>query len=244
MLSATAVSRRPSALPKLPTIADLLKIYGVQASARLSQNFLLNPNVTRSILDRSRFAFGAASSLSQTLVVEVGPGPGILTRSLLEAGADCVVGVELDTRFAPILDQLHEASDGRFAPIYGNMLTHDHADIVRKACEMRGCTPQDFGQVHIVGNLPFGVSNRLMMDWLRMAETGSLPVTSMLLMFQKEVGDRIVAPPGKHPRSRYSVLAQLIFNIRQVCVVKGATFVPPPKVDASVIACVAIGVCM
>ncbi|KAJ1990868.1 hypothetical protein H4R33_001573 [Dimargaris cristalligena] len=218
-------------LPRLPAVRDLIKLYGLSAQSQLSQNFILDKNIT------DKIARCADIGPSESVIVEVGPGPGLLTRSLLDLGIENMVAVEKDSRFLPTLSQLADASDSRLKVIQGDMLTVQHDDILKAL----GLTiPQTkIKQVHILGNLPFSVATPLLAQWLGglSARTGIFASfeTSMTLMFQKEVAERIVAPVSTSPRGRLSVAAQSLCHTNLVYRVPADSFVPRPKVDAAVV---------
>ncbi|KAJ2783078.1 hypothetical protein H4R18_001899 [Coemansia javaensis] len=221
-------------LPKLPSVRDLTRIYNLRAKQQLSQNFLMDKNITDKIVGL------AGLELDNALCVEVGPGPGLLTRSILEHGAQRVVGVEKDPRFRPMLDQLQVASGGRFQGIVGDMLAVDHAQIIDCGRRLGGGEPAAaFDSVHLIGNLPFSVATPLLVQWLHQlaARRGifAQPSVSMTLMFQREVGDRITAIHSEPPRGRLSVLAQSVCDAFKIYNVPASAFVPRPKVDATVV---------
>ncbi|KAI8340466.1 S-adenosyl-L-methionine-dependent methyltransferase [Chlamydoabsidia padenii] len=216
-------------LPRLPSIRELIKLYGLSAKSQLSQNFILDKNITDKIVRCARL------SEDTPLVVEVGPGPGLLTRSILDAGVRNLVAVEKDDRFQPTLKQLAEASQDRLKVIQGNMLDISHQTILDKA------PPLTMGPLHIMGNLPFNVATPLLLQWLHMLAGrqglfGASPDgTGMTLMFQKEVGDRLVAKESTGHRGRLAIMAQSLCDVQEVYHVPASVFVPKPKVDASVI---------
>ncbi|KAJ1787937.1 hypothetical protein IW139_002698 [Coemansia sp. RSA 353] len=223
-------------LPKLPSIRDLTRIYNLQAKQKLSQNFLMDRNVTNKIISL------AGLELDNALCVEVGPGPGLLTRTMLDNGALHVVAVEKDPRFVPILDQLKDASNGRFSSIIGDMMKIDHSQIIDCGLNLESNSSgliKQFDSVHLVGNLPFNVATPLLVQWLhmvsRMEGIFGTPNVSMTLMFQKEVGDRITAVARESPRGRLSVLSQSVCDAYKIYNVRAASFVPRPKVDATVV---------
>ncbi|ORE07030.1 S-adenosyl-L-methionine-dependent methyltransferase [Rhizopus microsporus var. microsporus] len=205
-------------LPKLPSIRELIKIYGLSAKSQLSQNFILDKNITDKII-RTTYI-----SEKTPLVVEVGPGPGLLSRSILDSGAKCIVA------------QLSEASDNRFQVINGNILTVDHKDILSKTSFQQ----DNNHPVHIIGNLPFNIASPLLLQWLhqRASQEALFSINNdvwLTLMFQKEVGDRIIADASTSKRGRLSVMTQSLYNVKEVYKVPSTVFVPRPKVDASVI---------
>ncbi|KAI9136022.1 S-adenosyl-L-methionine-dependent methyltransferase [Paraphysoderma sedebokerense] len=222
-------------LPPLPSVNQLLKIYNLSAKQKLSQNFILDQNVTDKIV---RLVAGSKKSLSDSLVVEVGPGPGLLTRSLLAAGATNVVAIEKDPRFLPTLNQLAEATDHRLKIIQGDVLQTSASKIFSAAHMSESSI--DKMPIHIAGNLPFGISTVLLFQWLHnLAKRDGLFKYSsnvdMVLMFQKEVAQRITASPQSPERSRLSVMTQSLCSASLEYIVPGKVFVPPPKVDAGVV---------
>ncbi|KAJ2455250.1 hypothetical protein EV183_000985 [Coemansia sp. RSA 2336] len=223
-------------LPKLPSIRDLTRIYNLRAKQQLSQNFLMDKNVTDKIVSL------AGLELENALCVEVGPGPGLLTRSILDRGAQSVVAVEKDPRFTPTLDQLRDASQGRFTSLINDMLTIDHNEIIRSGLQLessRKLQLTEFSHIHLLGNLPFNVATPMLIQWLHLLAKregifGARNV-SMTLMFQKEVGARLTAFERESPRGRLSVVAQSICDVYQIYGVRASSFVPRPKVDASMV---------
>ncbi|KAJ2030742.1 hypothetical protein H4S03_006923 [Coemansia sp. S3946] len=225
-----------SKLPKLPSIRDLIRIYNLRAKQQLSQNFLMDKNITDKIIQL------AGLELENSLCVEVGPGPGLLTRSILDKGARNVVAVEKDPRFVPTLEQLQDASEGRFNVILGDMLEIDHKEIIQRGLSLESNADKQieaFEHVHLLGNLPFSVATPLLIQWLHLlaAKQGifTSPHVTMSLMFQKEVGLRIIAPASNTERGRLSVVAQSICDAFKIYGVPSSSFVPRPKVDAMVV---------
>ncbi|KAI9474519.1 S-adenosyl-L-methionine-dependent methyltransferase [Coemansia mojavensis] len=221
-------------LPKLPSIRDLTRIYNLRAKQQLSQNFLMDKNVTDKIVSL------AGLELENALCVEVGPGPGLLTRSILDRGAQSVVAVEKDPRFTPTLDQLRDASQGRFTSLIGDMLTIDHSEIIQSGLQLESSRElTEFSHIHLLGNLPFNVATPMLIQWLHLLAKRegifSAPNVSMTLMFQKEVGARLTAFERESPRGRLSVVAQSICDVYQIYGVRASSFVPRPKVDASMV---------
>jgi 16S rRNA (adenine1518-N6/adenine1519-N6)-dimethyltransferase len=197
-------------LADLPPLRQALETHGLLARKSFGQHFLLDLNITRKIVRLAQPLDG--------VVIEVGPGPGGLTRALLEA--DCtVVAVEKDPRFLPLLDELGQASDGRLTVIQADALAVDETAI---AAGRPG---------HIVSNLPYNVGTPLLIKWL----TGPFTPASMTLMFQKEVADRIAAPAGDDDYGRLSVLAQALCQTQVVMDLPARAFTPPPKVASAVV---------
>lgn len=187
--------------------------HGLSASKALGQNF---------ILDRQLLARIAAvpGKLAGETVFEVGPGPGGLTRALLDAGAN-VVAVEMDRRCIPALTELAEEYDGRLRIIEGDAMKIDAA-------------AETGGRAHIVANLPYNVGTALLTDWLDSADWPPF-WPSLTLMFQREVAERIVAKPGSSAYGRLAILAQWRATPKIAMKLGRSAFVPPPKVESAVI---------
>jgi 16S rRNA (adenine1518-N6/adenine1519-N6)-dimethyltransferase len=196
----------------LPALREVIARHGLGASKALGQNFLLDEQ----LLDRIARVPGP---LAGKRVYEVGPGPGGLTRALLRAGAD-VVAVERDRRCLAPLAELREAAEGRLDIVEGDALAIDEAAIAAGA--------------HVVANLPYNVGTALLVRWLG-GEAWPPWWTSLTLMFQREVAERIVAAPGTRAYGRLSVLAQWRSHARLAMKVNRAAFVPPPKVMSAVV---------
>jgi 16S rRNA (adenine1518-N6/adenine1519-N6)-dimethyltransferase len=194
----------------LPPLRETIAAHGLDARKRLGQHFLLDLNLTRRIAR-------AAAPLDKGTVVEVGPGPGGLTRALLIEGARHVVAIELDARAIGALLELQAASDGCLEIREGDALAVDPATL--------GPAPR-----RIVANLPYNVATALLIRWLHAADA----IAEMVLMFQKEVVDRLVAPPRTKDYGRLSVLAQHVCEVRRLFEVPPAAFVPPPRVTSAV----------
>ena len=194
----------------LPPLRETIATHGLDARKRFGQHFLLDLNLTRRIAR-------AAGALDQGTTIEIGPGPGGLTRALLLEGAARVVAIEVDPRAIGALAELQDAADGRLEVIEGDALQIDPATL--------GPAPR-----RIVANLPYNVSTALLVRWLHAADD----VADMVLMFQKEVVDRLAAVPRTKDYGRLSVLAQHVCEVRRLFDVPAAAFVPPPKVTSSV----------
>eukprot|EP00053_Salpingoeca_punica_P012805 m.115116 g.115116 ORF g.115116 m.115116 type:complete len:354 (+) comp16043_c0_seq2:1397-2458(+) len=216
-------------LPPMPTVPQLLRSLRVSALKKLSQNFLLDTNVT------DRFV-RVAGSLSDAHVVEVGGGPGSLTRSILKARPLSLTVIEKDTRMLPFLEMVAEASDGRMRLVHGDALSVNYTDL------MKPVLPSSGGhRVVVIGNLPFNIATPLLHKYVRMIATKSELAESgnaeLVLAFQKEVAQRIVALPGdkKLRRSRVSVLAQAFCEPTYAYEIPRTAFTPCPKVDVGVV---------
>jgi 16S rRNA (adenine1518-N6/adenine1519-N6)-dimethyltransferase len=198
---------------QLPPLREVIKRHGLSASKSLGQNFLLDGQLLARIAR-------IPGDLEGGRVYEVGPGPGGLTRALLEAGAT-VTAVERDRRCLPALAELHDASEGRLKIIEGDALEMDER---REAGD----------GAHIVANLPYNIGTFLLVRWLS-GEEWPPWWASLSLMFQQEVAERIVARPGSPAYGRLSVLAQWRSEARIALKVHRSAFVPPPKVMSAVI---------
>ncbi|NP_001279087.1 dimethyladenosine transferase 1, mitochondrial isoform X1 [Callorhinchus milii] len=217
-------------LPPLPTIGEIIKLYKLRAEKQLSQNFLLDLRLTDKIVRN-------AGSLKDSYVCEVGPGPGGITRSILNAGITQLLVVEKDTRFIPGLQLLAEAAPGKMKIVHGDILTYkmERAFPKELQTEWKDGPPN----VHIIGNLPFNVSTPLIIRWLENVANKTGPFfygrTQMTLTFQKEVAERLIASTGSRQRSRLSIMAQYLCNVKSCFMIPGRAFVPKPKVDVGVI---------
>ena len=202
-------------LENLPPLRLALDEAGLAARKTFGQHFLLDLNITRKIVR-------LADLLEGQTVIEVGPGPGGLTRALLEAGAR-VLAIEKDPRFLPLLGVIAEAAEGRLKVIEGDATTANIQTLLAEA----GWT----GPTAIVANLPYNVGTHLLINWL----TGPFRPVSMTLMFQREVAHRIVADVGDEAYGRLAVLARATAEARIVMDLPARAFTPPPKVDSAVV---------
>ena len=194
----------------LPPVREALEAHGLWANKAFGQHFLLDLNITRKIARLAEVGEGDH-------VLEVGPGPGGLTRPLLETGAR-VTAIEKDERFRPLLDEISAVSD-RLTVIFTDALKVDEAEIAAGA------------PAHVVSNLPYNVGTPLLIKWL----TGPWTPASMTLMFQREVADRITEGPGEDAYGRLAVIVQATCRARRVMDVPARAFSPPPKVESAVV---------
>jgi 16S rRNA (adenine1518-N6/adenine1519-N6)-dimethyltransferase len=201
----------PSNRPGLPPLRDVIRHHGLTAKRSLGQHFLLDLNLTARIAR-------AAGDLAGVNVIEIGPGPGGLTRALLEAGAARVIAVERDERCAAALEELAAIHPGRLSLVVGDALALDAAALAPPPRK-------------IVANLPYNIATPLLIGWLRRIAA----FESLTLMFQKEVVDRLTAAPGSRDYGRLSILAQWLAEVRREFNIAREAFTPPPKVASSVV---------
>jgi 16S rRNA (adenine1518-N6/adenine1519-N6)-dimethyltransferase len=199
----------------LPPLREVIRRHQLSARKSLGQNFLLDLNLTNRIAR-------AAGPLSGVTVIEVGPGPGGLTRALLACGAHRVVAVERDRRAVAALAETADHYKGRLIIIEGDAVTFD---------------PQPFlgdGPVRVVANLPYNIATALLLGWLSV-EPWPPWYDALVLTFQREVAERLVAPVGTKAYGRLSVLAQWRTEPKVLFDIAPSAFVPPPKVTSSVV---------
>ena len=205
----------------LPPLRDVIRIHELRAKKSLGQNFIQDLNLTRRIAR-------SGGAIDGVTVVEVGPGPGGLTRALLLEGARRVIAVERDDRCLPALAEIAARYPGRLSVHADDALTIDWPALFAR--DRVG----ESDEVRIIANLPYGVATRLLIGWL---ETAPWPpwFKRMTLMFQKEVAERIVAEPGTKSYGRLSVISQWRAEVRIVQTLKPDAFTPPPKVESAVV---------
>ncbi|EFC37330.1 predicted protein [Naegleria gruberi] len=211
-------------------------MYGLQASKQLSQNFLLNLHVTDKIVR-------VCGDISNKTVIEIGPGPGCLTRSILQANPKRLIVVEKDERFMPALQNLQQSvDDGKMHIVQGDILKVDQFKLVDHFLEKDEKVlknSDELANVVFIGNLPFGIATPLLINWLKDCANGTGAFAfgkkiPMVLMFQKEVGLRMSAKNSTKEFGRLSVSSQSVCDVEHMFVVNAKSFVPAPKVDASV----------
>jgi 16S rRNA (adenine1518-N6/adenine1519-N6)-dimethyltransferase len=201
-------------MPDLPPLREVIARHGLSASKALGQNFLFDAQ----LLDRIAAIPG---DLNGRAVLEIGPGPGGLTRGLLRAGAR-VTAIEMDTRCLPALAELEDAFPGQLTVIQGDAMKLDHDAIM------------DGEPYEIVANLPYNVGTALFVRWLSGEDWPPL-WTGLTLMFQQEVAQRIVADAGDKAYGRLAVLAQWRGEAKLAMKVHRSAFTPPPKVMSAIV---------
>ena len=196
----------------LPPVSEMMRESGLEPKKQFGQNFLFDLNLTGRIAR-------SVPDIEKTTVVEVGPGPGGLTRALLMAGAKKVIAIEKDKTTKPILSQIVDASNGKLEIIFDDAL----------------CVKLDkIKEYAICSNLPYNVGTELLINWLHKIADGE-KIKSLTLMFQREVAQRIVAKVGDKQYGRLGVLANLIADTKILFDVPNTAFVPRPKVQSSVV---------
>ena len=209
------MSAAPAAADGLPPLREVIRRHGLAARKSLGQNFLLDLNLAARIAR-------AAEPLDGVTVFEVGPGPGGLTRALLSLGAARILAVERDTRAIAALDEIAAHYPGRLEIVAADALAFDPRPLLPR------------GPVRIVANLPYNIATALLVSWLQL-EPWPPWYDRAVLMFQREVAERIVAEPRSKNYGRLSVLAQWRCQARILFDVNASAFVPPPNVTSSLV---------
>ncbi|MCP4821010.1 MAG: 16S rRNA (adenine(1518)-N(6)/adenine(1519)-N(6))-dimethyltransferase RsmA [Shimia sp.] len=203
-----------SAIDNLPSLSKVIATHGLSARKSLGQNFLLDLNLTAKIARR-------AGDLSECDILEIGPGPGGLTRGLLAEGARKVLAIEKDERCMPALAEIGEAYPGQLEVINGDALEID---------PLSHLTPP----IRVAANLPYNVGTELLVRWLTPQQWPPY-WQSLTLMFQREVAERIIAAPGSKAYGRLALLAQWRADAKIVMHLPPEAFSPPPKVHSAVV---------
>lgn len=204
-----------AALDNLPSLKAVIARHDLAAKKSFGQHFLLDGRITDRIAR-------TAGDLSDINVIEIGPGPGGLTRSLLKAGAKKIYAIEKDARCLPILQELKEVAGERLEIVEADALEFDIAE----------CVP---APRKIVANLPYNAGTPMLINWLGTMYKDATAFTSLTLMFQKEVAERIVAEPNCKDYGRLSVLVQWLCHARMDFELPPEAFTPPPKVSSAVV---------
>ncbi len=201
-------------LKSLPPVSEMMRATGLEPKKQFGQNFLFDLNLTGRIAR-------SVPDIEKSTVIEVGPGPGGLTRALLLAGAKKVIAIEKDKTTEAILSQIESVAGERLNVIYDDALRVDMAKIASDAFS-------------ICANLPYNIGTELLIHWLHDIANGA-PIKSMTLMFQREVAWRIVAHPNTESYGRLAVLTSLIADAKILFDVPSTAFVPRPKVESAVV---------
>ena len=202
-------------LDTLPPLRDVIRAHNLRADKKFGQNFLLDGNLTDKIVRQ-------AGDVSGVNIIEIGPGPGGLTRSLLKSDAQSVTAIEFDPRVIPVLEELKETAGERF-----NFIQNDAMEV--------DCTEIVSAPRAIVANLPYNVATPLLIGWLEQIYKDSGAYQSMTLMLQKEVAQRITAQVGDKHYGRLAVLSQWLCDVKRAFDVPASAFTPPPKVTSSIV---------
>ncbi|CAL2029455.1 unnamed protein product [Caenorhabditis brenneri] len=222
-------------LPPLPALRDFIHMYRLRAKKILSQNYLMDMNITRKIAKQAKVK-------ENDWVVEIGPGPGGITRAILEAGASRLDVVEIDNRFIPPLQHLAEAAGSRMFIHHEDALRTEIGDIWKNEPNRPSSVDwhsPNLPAMHVIGNLPFNIASPLIIKYLRdmsyqrgIWQYGRVPLT---LTFQLEVAKRLCSPIACDTRSRISIMAQYVTEPKMVFQISGSCFVPRPQVDVGVV---------
>jgi 16S rRNA (adenine1518-N6/adenine1519-N6)-dimethyltransferase len=217
-------------LLSLPPIAQMMRDAGLEPKKALGQNFLFDLNLTGKIAR-------SVPDIENSTVVEVGPGPGGLTRALLGAGARRVIAIEKDKSTEPILSKISAAANGRLEVIFGDALRQPPLVVRHRRDDTPPARGGDIDRIAICSNLPYNIGTELLIQWLHCAadENSPLRISSMTLMFQREVAMRIVAGVGDEQYGRLGVLTSLVADSRILFNVPATAFHPAPKVQSAVV---------
>ena len=203
------------AINELPSISSTIKEYNLIAKKKLSQNFILDMNLTNKIVRLS-------SSVKNNTIIEIGAGPGALTRSILLNGAKKVIVIEKDKRFLNALEILNTASNNRVFIENTDALKMNFKLLMKK---------HDVNQAEIIANLPYSIATKLLLNWIPFPKG----INKMTLMFQTEVAERIVAKPGSKKYGRLSILLGIMTDSKILMNISPSAFKPKPKISSSII---------
>jgi 16S rRNA (adenine1518-N6/adenine1519-N6)-dimethyltransferase len=200
----------------LPPLREVIARHNLRAEKKLGQNFLLDLNITDKIAR-------AAGDLSGKSVIEIGPGPGGLTRSLLKYGAEKIIAIEYDSRAFEAIKELEEAADKKLRAVQADALTVSPASLAG----FRSCM--------IIGNLPYNIATPLLLRWLAEIRDSPEIYRSLTLLFQKEVAERLLAQPGSKNYGRLTVLTKWLCETRKCFDISPRAFTPAPKVTSTLV---------
>ena len=199
----------------LPSISATIKQHNLFANKKLSQNFILDLNLTNKIVNLS-------NTIKNNTIIEIGAGPGSLTRSILLHGAKKIIIIEKDKRFIDPLNILNIASENRIIIENQDAIKIELNDILEK---------HNVDQAEIIANLPYSIATKLLLNWIPFHKK----INKMTLMFQKEVAERIVAEPGSKKYGRLSILLGLTTNAKIVMNISSSAFIPKPKIESAIV---------
>ena len=202
-------------IDNLPSISQTIKEYNLSAKKKLSQNYILDLNLTNKIINLS-------DGIKNNTIIEIGSGPGSLTRSIFLNGAEKVIAIEKDKRFVEALKILNIATNNRLFIENEDALKIDLEYIIKK---------YNIDNAEIIANLPYSVATKLLLNWMPFPNN----ITQMTLMFQKEVAERITAKPGSKKYGRLSILIGLMANAKIIMNIPATSFKPIPKVDSAIV---------
>ena len=214
------LQKRIECIEQLPPLRDVIAQHGLSAQKSLGQNFLLDMNITDKIVREAMVR--DSNGWDGVHAFEIGPGPGGLTRSLLKSPVDKVSAIELDQRAITALDDLVTQSQKDLRVI--------EQDAMRTDLTLLGDAPRI-----IVANLPYNIATPLLVGWLKLIREDTSSYQSMTLMFQKEVADRITAPPNTKSYGRLAVISQWLCQVTKIYDLPPSAFTPPPKVMSAVV---------
>ena len=209
-----------SEIDQLPPLRDVIRAHDLRAEKSLGQNFLLDLNLTAKIAK-------AAGDLTNFTVFEIGPGPGGLTRALLNTHAKQVIAVEYDPRAVAALQDLKAVAGPRFTVLHQDALKSDLLTLVPPDVQTSSNA--------IVANLPYNIATPLLTGWLAQIRARDQAYQTMVLMFQKEVAQRIVAQPSTKAYGRLSIISQWLCDCKLMFDVPPSAFTPPPKITSSIV---------
>lgn len=200
-------------IDNLPPLRDVIAAHGLGANKSFGQHFLLDLNLTRKIAS-------LAGEISDQNAIEIGPGPGGLTRGILAEGAGSLTVIEKDSRFLGALEEIGAAYPGKLTVVEADAVKVDEGEVLPE------------GPCTILSNLPYNVGTLLLIKWL---EASPIWWRRAVLMFQREVADRVVAQPGSKAYGRLAILSQSVCDARLALKIPARAFTPPPKVESAVV---------
>lgn len=203
-------------LSDLPPLREVIQKHNLRAEKSLGQNFILDQNLTDKIVR-------TAGNISNYHIIEIGPGPGGLTRSIIKASPEHLTAIEFDPRAINALQDVVQASQGHLSLLHADAL---ETDVTQIGSDLhRG----------IIANLPYNIATPLLINWLRQIRKNKDSIQLMHLMFQKEVAERITAKPSTKAYGRLAIISQWLCDVSIAMDLPPSAFVPPPKVTSSVV---------